>query len=64
MSATVKFGLNKLARLQADREAKLVEDNEPMPLNPRFPYDVLPFPSDLFAVTNYSDAPPEDKPTA
>mgnify|MGYP003585019531 CR=1 FL=1 len=65
MSATVKYGLNKLARLKADREKKLVEDNQPMPLNPRFPYDILPFPADIFGITEYSDAPPEEtRPTS
>ncbi len=64
MSATANYGLNKLAKLQADREKGLVEANQPMPLDPRFPYDILPFPADLFAITNYSDAPPDDPPTS
>lgn len=43
------YGLNKAARLKAKREEKAKEDEAP-PLEPDFPYDVLPFDPLFFRV--------------
>jgi hypothetical protein len=53
----MEFGLNKAARLAAERKAAAA--NKPLPLDPPFPYEPLRFPQQLFGVRQYSDAPPE-----
>jgi hypothetical protein len=60
MSSPFAFGLNKLARLIAERDAAATENRVP-PLNPPWPYEALAFPSQTFGITNYSDAPPNQE---
>lgn len=44
------YGLNKLARLQAERKGPVVPS-----LNPEFPYDVEPFDPGFFGLEEWSD---------
>jgi hypothetical protein len=59
MSEPNNFGLNKLARLKAERKEQAVKD-QALPLDPPFPYEPRRFPFELFGVTEYSDAPPDE----
>lgn len=61
MSADNFYGLNKEARLRAERDKDYTESNKEVPLNPLFPFEVLAFSPETFGITNYSDAEP-DKP--
>lgn len=51
------YGLNKAARLQARRE-EIAEENEPAPLEPDFPYQVLPFDPLFFGVDDSAGEKP------
>ena len=48
------FGLNKQARLTAEREAADLAEGVSLPLNPPFPYDPLPFDAVFFEVESWS----------
>lgn len=50
------FGLNKAARLQAQREEQRRLD-EPPPLDPPFPYRVLPFDPGWFGAGDVLTSP-------
>ena len=56
---TEKYGLNKMARLKAEREQEFAASNQEIRLNPKFPYDVIAFSPQTFGITHYSDAPPD-----
>jgi hypothetical protein len=55
------YGLNKEARLRAEREKQHAENSQEPSLNPTFPFEVLTFSPETFGITHYSDAEP-DKP--
>lgn len=59
--AASTYGLNKEARLRAEREDQQIENNQEPSLNPPFPFEVLTFSPETFGITHYSDAEP-DKP--
>jgi hypothetical protein len=61
MSAASTYGLNKEARLRAEREKDQAESNKAVPLNPPFPFEVLVFSPETFGLTHYSDAEPDKK---
>ena len=61
MNSASTYGLNKEARLRAEREKDQTESNKEVPLNPPFPFEVLAFSPETFGITNYSDAPPDKK---
>lgn len=50
MSAEVKYGLNKLARLTAERAARQEEDLAALRLQPDWPYQVQSFDPAFFAL--------------
>lgn len=54
------YGLNKEARNIAAQKA-LIKTNQPPPLDPKFPYDPVRFPSSFFGVDRYSDASEKEK---
>ena len=60
MNNHLGFGLNKLARLIAERKKAESEKKAPA-LNVPWPYQVLAFPFETFGITNYSDAPPDEE---
>lgn len=59
MTAENFYGLNKEARLRAQRDKDFTESNKEIPLNPAFPFEVLRFSPETFGVTHYSDAEPD-----
>jgi len=61
MSSSSIYGLNKLARLKAERDKDLAESSKEPRLNPLFPFEVLAFSPQTFGVTHYSDAEPDKK---
>lgn len=61
MSADNFYGLNKEARLRAERDKDYTESNKEVPLNPPFPFDVLAFSPETFGINHYSDAEPDKK---
>jgi hypothetical protein len=50
MPAEVKYGLNKLARLTAEREARQSEDLAALRLQPDWPYQAQSFDPEFFGV--------------
>jgi hypothetical protein len=61
MSSSSIYGLNKLARLKAERDKDLAEGSKEPRLNPLFPFEVLAFSPETFGITHYSDAEPDKK---
>jgi hypothetical protein len=59
MSQPDNFGLNKAARLRDERKKSATVD-QPLPLDPPFPFEPRRFPFELFGVSEYSDAPPDE----
>lgn len=57
MNADNFYGLNKEARLRAEREKDYTKKE--VPLNPAFPFEVLAFHPETFGITHYSDAEPD-----
>ncbi len=61
MSSASTYGLNKEARLRAERDKDSTESNKEGPLNPPFPFELLAFSPETFGITYYSDAEPDKK---
>ncbi len=61
MSSSSIYGLNKEARLKAERQRDLAESSKEPRLNPSFPFEVLAFSPETFGITHYSDAEPDKK---